>query len=179
MTMLRRTITTGLLATAATGSLMAMAPAAPAATGVDDNRIQGASVRATAEDDQVRARGTITFRSERYNLSERAVVSTTPTTIRIFDDSATTKQGGKTSLYVRLGYTLDANTTVLRVNGGEAIRGYDFARGTYDPAQFMPLGQGALSIDSPDWSGATHAWGHLNSPQERGIDLDVHGVHFG
>jgi hypothetical protein len=25
---------------------------------------------------------------------------------------------------------------------------------------------------------ASSAWGHLNAPYERGIDLDVHGVHF-
>jgi hypothetical protein len=60
-----------------------------------------------------------------------------------------------------------------------AIRGYDFATGNYDKDQAIQLGSGALSIDSPLWSEATHAWGHLNSGTERGIDIDVHGVHFG
>ena len=126
------------------------------------------------------AAGSITFRTERYQLSDRAVVSTSPTTIRIVDDSATTKQGTKTSLYVQFGYSLDPDKpTVLRVNSGVAIRGYDFATGTYDHHQRIELGPGALSIDSPNWSEATHTWGHLNAPNERGIDLDVHGVHFG
>ena len=81
---------------------------------------------------------------------------------------------------MQLGYTLDASKpTVLRVNSGVAIRGYDFARGTYDTSQVVQLGQSALSIDSPDWSQATHAWGHVNSPNERGIDLDIHDLHFG
>jgi hypothetical protein len=60
-----------------------------------------------------------------------------------------------------------------------AIRGYDFATGTYDKGQAIQLGPGALSIDSTHLSEATHAWGHLNSPTERGIDIDIHGVHFG
>lgn len=178
--MLRRTITFGLIATAATTGVMALAPAALAETGLDDTQIRPAGVHAVAEDDQVRARGSVTFRSERYTLSDRAVVSTTPTTIRIYDDAATSQGGEKTSLFVQLGYTLDAiKPTVLRVNSGVAIRGYDFAHGTYDTSQVVRLGQSALSIDSPDWSQATHAWGHVNSPNERGIDLDIHGLHFG
>jgi hypothetical protein len=138
LTMLRLTITSGLIALAAAGGVIAIAPAAQADTGVADNGVRGASVRATA-DEAPRARGSIAFRSERYQLSDRAVVSTTPTTIRIRDDSATTKEGARTSLYIQLGYTLDP----------------------------------------PNWSDATHVWGHLNSPTERGIDLDVHGVHLG
>jgi hypothetical protein len=102
-----------------------------------------------------------------------------PATIRIADDSAMTKDGRKTSLYIQLGYSLDPDRpTVLRVHSGVAIRGYDFADGSYDEDQAIKLGQSMLSIDSPDWSNATHAWGHLNAPYERGIDLDVHGVHF-
>ena len=60
-----------------------------------------------------------------------------------------------------------------------AVRGYDFATRTYRADQAIEIGEGALSIDSPLWSDATHAWGHLNSQTERGIDIDVHGVHFG
>lgn len=134
---------------------------------------------ANANEEAGRPWGSITFRSERYGLSDRAVVTTTPTTIRIADDSATTQQGKKTSLYVQLGYSLDASKpNVIRVSSGVAVRGYDFATGTYDESQAIQIGPGTLSIDSPNWSEATHAWGHLNSPNERGIDLDVHGVHF-
>jgi hypothetical protein len=68
---------------------------------------------------------------------------------------------------------------VLRVNSRVAIRGYNFADGTYDKGQAIELGQNTLRLDSPNRSDATHAWGHLNSPTERGIDLDVHGVHLG
>jgi len=93
------------------------------------------------------------------------------------DDSAATKEGKRTSLYIQFGYTLDADK--LRVSSGVAIRGYDFATGTYDRDQAIQLGQSALSIDSSDRSEATHTWGHLNSSTERGIDLEVHGVHFG
>jgi hypothetical protein len=179
LTMLRLTITSGLIALAAAGGVMAIAPAAQADTGVADNGVRGASVRATA-DEAPRARGSITFRSERYQLSDRAVVSTTPTTIRILDDSATTKDGARTSLYIQLGYTLDpSKPSLLRVNSGVAIRGYDFADGSYDKGQAIELGQSTLSLDSPNWPDATHVWGHLNSPTERGIDLDVHGVHLG
>jgi hypothetical protein len=179
LTMLRLTITSGLIALAAAGGVIAIAPAAQADTGVADNGVRGASVRATA-DEAPRARGSIAFRSERYQLSDRAVVSTTPTTIRIRDDSATTKEGARTSLYIQLGYTLDpSKPSLLRVNSGVAIRGYNFADGSYDKGQAIELGQSTLSLDSPNWSDATHVWGHLNSPTERGIDLDVHGVHLG
>jgi hypothetical protein len=178
MTMLRFTITAGLIALAAAGGAMAIAPAAQADTGVDDNGVR-AGVRAAA-DETPGASGSITFRSERYQLSDRAVVSTSPTTIRILDDSAITKEGTRTSLYIQLGYTLDpSKPSALRVNSGVAIRGYNFADGTYDKGQAIELGQSTLSLDSPNRSDATHVWGHLNSPSERGIDLDVHGVHFG
>jgi hypothetical protein len=179
MTMLRFTITAGLIALAAAGGTMAIAPAAQADTGVDDNGVRAAGVRAAA-DETPRAGGSITFRSERYQLSDRAVVSTSPTTIRILDDSAITKDGTRTSLYIQLGYTLDpSKPSALRVNSGVAIRGYNFADGTYDKGQAIELGQSTLSLDPPNRSDATHVWGHLNSPTERGIDLDVHGVHFG
>jgi hypothetical protein len=142
----------------------------------DDGRVAAAS----AEDTRELPRGSVTFRTERYQLSDRAVVTTSPTTIRIVDDSARTKDGHRTSLYVQFGYALDAgNPTLLRVTSGVAIRGYDFATGTYDESQAIEIGPGALSLDSPIWSEATHAWGHLNSNVERGIDLDVHGLHFG
>jgi hypothetical protein len=179
--MLPTAIPAALIAVAvAGGGVLTTATAAHADAGVHDDRVGAAGVRASAEETPPTAGGSITFRSERYKLSDRAVVSTSPTTIRIVDDSATNQQGTKASLYVQFGYTLDANKpTVLRVNSGVAIRGYDFATGTYDKRQAIQLGQGALSIDSPNWSDATHAWGHLNSQAERGIDLDVHGVHFG
>jgi len=180
MTMLPTKIAAALIAVVVGGGALATAAAAQADTPVADDSIRGADARATAEDTPSTARGTIAFRTERYNLSDRAVVSTSPTTIRIVDDSATTQQGKKTSLYIQFGYALDpSNPTVLRVNSGVAIRGYDFATGTYDKDQAIQLGPGALSIDSPHWSEATHAWGHLNSETERGIDIDVHGVHFG
>ena len=54
MTILRRTITFGLIATAATGGVMALAPAALAETGLEDKQIRPAGVHAVAEDDQVR-----------------------------------------------------------------------------------------------------------------------------
>jgi hypothetical protein len=162
------------------GAALATATAAQAGTGPADHSVRAAGVHATAEETPINARGSITFRSERYHLSDRAVVSTSPSTIRVVDDSATTQQGKKTSLKIQFGYSLDPDKpTVLRVDSGVAIRGYDFATGTYDKDQAIQLGPGALSIDSPHWSEATHAWGHLNSPTERGIDIDVHGVHFG
>lgn len=178
MTMPRPTITTGLLAAATTGGALAVAPAALADAAVDSDRFQGGAVRATVDGDEAGARGTITFRSERYSLSDRAVVSTTPTTIRIYDDAAVTQEGTKESFFVQLGYSLDAsNPTVLRIHSGVAIRGYD--HGLYDRDQAIQLGQSTMIVDSPDWSQATHAWGHLNAHNERGIDLDVHGLHFG
>jgi hypothetical protein len=177
MTMPRPTITTGLLAAATTAALAA-APAALAEADVDSDRFRGGAVRATVEGDQAGARGTITFRSERYSLSDRVVVSTTPTTIRIYDDAAVTQEGTKERFFVQLGYSLDAsNPTVLRIHSGVAIRGYD--HGLYDRDQAIQLGQSTMIVDSPDWSQATHAWGHLNAHNERGIDLDVHGLHFG
>jgi hypothetical protein len=181
MTMSPTKIAAALIAVAVGGgAALATATAAQADTTLADSGIRAADVRATAEETPDRARGTIAFRTERYNLSDRAVVSTTPTTIRILDDSATSQSGTKTSLYIQLGYTLDASKpTIIRVNSGAAIRGYDFATGNYDKDQAIQLGSGALSIDSPLWSEATHAWGHLNSGTERGIDIDVHGVHFG
>ena len=179
MTMLRFKIAPVLVAVAAVGGVMAIAPAAQADTGAHENAVRVAGV-GSAADETPRADGSITFRSQRYHLSDRAVVSTSPTTIRIVDDSAMTKEGEKTSLYVQFGYKLDPDKpTVLRVNSGTAIRGYNFADGTYDKSQVIQLGQSSLSIDSPDPSNATHTWGHLASPTERGIDLDIHGVHFG
>jgi hypothetical protein len=177
--MIRYKVAYGLIAVGAIAGIAAFAPAAQADTRVDD-RSGTAAVRATADDPEApRADGSITFRTERYHLSDRAVVTTTPTTIRIVDDSARTQQGEKTSLYVQFGYTFDADKrNVIRVNSGVAIRGYDFADGTYDKSQAIQLGQSTLSIDSSNWSQATHAWGHLNSPIERGIDLDIHGLHF-
>ena len=178
--MLHTKITAALLAlAAAAGGAMTIATAAHADTGAQGDAVRAAGVPATDEETP-RASGSVTFRSERYSLSDRAVVSTSPTTIRIVDDSAVNKEGKKTSLYVQFGYALDpSKPTVLRVMSGVAIRGYDFATGTYPKDQVIQLGPGALSIDSAKWHEATHAWGHLNSPTERGIDLDVHGVHFG
>jgi hypothetical protein len=181
MTMLPIKTAAAVIAVAvAGGAALATATTAQAATGPADDSVRAVGVHAAAEETPINARGSITFRTERYHLSDRAVVSTSPTTIRIVDDSATTQQGKKASLYIQFGYSLDPNNpTVLRVDSGVAIRGYDFATGTYDKDQSINLGPGSLSIDSPLWSEATHAWGHLNSPTERGIDLDVHGVHFG
>lgn len=161
-------ITAALIAIAAVGAAFAMPVAAQADTPATDAEVTE------------RARGTVAFRTERYQLSNRAVVSTTPTTIRIVDDSATTQSGTMTGLFIQLGYAHDPrNPTVLRINSGVAVRGYDFATRTYPADQAIEIGEGALSIDSPLWSDATHAWGHLNSQTERGIDIDVHGVHFG
>lgn len=160
------------------GAALATASAAQAYPAADDS-IRASSVSA-AQDEGPRADGSITFRSERYKLSDRAVVSTSPTTIRIADDSAISQSGGKTSLYIQLGYTFDASKpNVLRVSSGVAIRGYNFSTGHYDKDQMIQLGPGTLSLDSPHWSEATHTWGHLGSNTERGIDIDVHGVHFG
>jgi hypothetical protein len=180
MTMNPIKITAALLAVAiGGGAALATASAAQAYPAADDS-IRASSVRAVADEAAPRADGSITFRSERYHLSDRAIISTSPTTIRIADDSAISQSGGKTSLYIQLGYTFDASKpSVIRVNSGVAIRGYDFATGNYDKDQAIQLGPGTLSIDSPHWSEATHAWGHLGSSTERGIDLDVHGVHFG
>jgi hypothetical protein len=166
--MLSTKITAALIAVAAVGAAFAMPMAAQAST------------PAASDEVTERARGTVAFRTERYQLSERAIVSTTPTTIRIVDDSARTQSGTKAGLYIQFGYAHDPrNPTVLRVNSGVAVRGYDFATGTYPADQAIEFGSGALSIDSPLWSDATHMWGHLNSQTERGIDIDVHGVHFG
>ena len=170
-------ITATLIAIAAAGGALTTAAVAQADAAVRDDRPRAASV---ADETPDRARGSITFRGERYTLSDRAVVSTSPTTIRIVDDSATSLQGTRTGVYVQFGYTLDASKpTIIRVTSGIAIRGYDFANGTYSGDQAVHLGLSALSIDSPHWSEATHTWGHLNSTTERGIELDVHGVHFG
>jgi hypothetical protein len=179
MTMKAIKITAALLVvTIGGGAALASASAAHAYPAADDS-IRASSVSA-AEDESPRADGYVTFRSERYKLSDRAVVSTSPTTIRIFDDSARTLNGNKTSLYVQLGYTLDpTKPEVIRVSSGIAVRGYDFASGSYDESQAIRTGPGTLSIDSPRWSEATHVWGHLGAQNERGIDLDVHGVHFG
>jgi len=160
---------------AAGGGAVAPASDARADAGLDD---RGAR-HVAADEAPGKAWGSITFRSERYALSDRAVVTTSPTTIRIADDAAMSRQGQTTSLYVQLGYTFDASKpATLRISSGVAIRGYDLATGTYDDGQVTAIGPGALSLDSPRWSEATHAWGHLNSATERGIDLDVHGVHF-
>lgn len=162
------------IAVAAGGTLALSAAKADAAV-----RDAGAGIAATAEASRT-ADGTITFRGERYQLSERAVVSTTPTTIRIADDAARTKGGATTSFYAQLGYSFDASKpSVIRVSSGTVIRGYDFATGAYAPDQAVRLGESALSLDSPHWSQATHMWGHLNSTTERGVELDIHGVHFG
>ena len=163
--MLPTKIKAALFGIAAVGAAFAMPMAAQADTPATDTEITE------------RARGTVVFRTERYQLSNRAVVSTTPTTIRIVDDSATTQSGTKAGLFIQLGYAHDPrNPTVLRINSGVAVRGYDFATGTYRADQAIQVGQGALSLDSPLWSDATHAWGHLGSQTERGIDIDVHGV---
>jgi hypothetical protein len=178
--MLRSKLASILIPIAVAGGVVAIAPAAQADTGASDNNVSAASVRATEDEAPQGADGSIVFRSERYKLSDRAVVSMSPTTIRIVDDSATSTVGKRTSLYIQFGYALDPNNpTMLRVTSGIAIRGYNFADGSYDRNQAIQIGQSVLSIDSRDWSEATHAWGHLNSPHERGIDLDVHGLHFG
>jgi hypothetical protein len=179
MTMNPIKITAALLAVAiGGGAALATASAAQAYPAADDS-IRASSVSA-AGDEAPRADGYVTFRSERYKLSDRAIVSTSPTTIRILDDSARTENGGTTSLYVQLGYKHDPmKPEVIRVSSGIAIRGYDFASGTYDESQAIKLGPGTLSIDSPHWSEATHVWGNLGAQNERGIFLDVHGVHFG
>jgi hypothetical protein len=163
----------------ACGAALAIAAPALAAEEASASSAGSASVRASADDAQPRPWGYVTFRSERYGLSDRAIVSTSPTTIRIADDSAATKNGGRTSLYVQLGYSLDPmKPDTIRISSGIAIRGYDFGSGTYDKSQAIQLGNGTLSLDSGNWSEATHAWGHLNSPNERGVDLDVHGIHL-
>ena len=163
------------IAVAAGGALAATAAQADAAV-----RDAGAVAASVASETPDTARGSITFRGQRYMLSERAVVTTTPTTIRIVDDSARTLQGATTSFYVQFGYTLDASKpNVLRINSGVVARGYDFATGAYPADQAVQVGQSALSIDSMHLSEAVHAWGHLNSPTERGVEIDVHGLHFG
>ena len=93
--MLPTKITAALMGVAAVGAAFAMPMAAQADTPAADTEITE------------RARGTVVFRTERYQLSNRAVVSTTPTTIRIVDDSATTLSGTKAGLFIQLGYAHD------------------------------------------------------------------------
>jgi hypothetical protein len=164
------------LAVAAGGALVT-ATTAKAEAAVRD---AGAVAAAVADETPAGARGSITFRGERYVLSSSAVVTTSPSAIRIADDAAVTAQGARTSIYVHLGYAADAaKPNVLRISSGIAVRGYDFASGAYDASQAVQIGQSTLSIDSAYLSEATHAWGHLNSPTERGVEIDVHGIHPG
>src|SRR5919106_100563 len=125
MTMNPIKITAALLAVAiGGGAALATASAAQAYPAADDS-IRASSVRAVADEAAPRADGSITFRSERYHLSDRAIISTSPTTIRIADDSAISQSGGKTSLYIQLRDTLDARQpSGLRLNNGAGNPGH-------------------------------------------------------
>jgi hypothetical protein len=147
-----------------------------------DARADTAGMQVAANETLDTASGYVTFRSERYRLSDQAVVSTSSTTIRITDPAAINQQGTQTaSLYVVLGYARDPlQPTILRVNSGVAVRGYDFATGTYDPAQAIQIGPGSLAaVESSNPVDPDRVVGHLGSRTERGIDLDVIGLHFG
>jgi hypothetical protein len=178
MTLQRTIAMLALAGTAAfTGSLAVsqVATAGHADGGAPASRSGG--VRAAQEDTPLRARGSVVFRTERYILSDRATVTTSPTTIRIVDDAARNESGHATSLYIQFGYETDpGRPNALTVMSGVAIRGYDFATGQFDPSQRVSVSKSGLYLDAAYNQGATHAWGRLNSATERGVDLDIHGL---
>jgi len=177
MTTLSKRIPAALIAIAvAGGAALATATAAYADAGVQDDSVRAASVRATDEEAPTGARGSITFRaSATSSASARSFRRPRPRSASWTTRRRPRKARGRACT----SSSATRSTRTIRVSSCVAIRGYNFATGTYDRDQAIQLGQSALSIDSSDRSEATHTWGHLNSSTERGIDLDVHGVHFG